>query len=90
MKRHKSDCAMHNDPAYPNGPCNCQDKWDEMGEEIALRYNGSNGLARKISEALRLAEGVGMEMAEKVAQPMFGDYGADIADAIRALKDKQP
>lgn len=20
---HKSDCAVHNMPAYPNGPCNC-------------------------------------------------------------------
>lgn len=21
--RHDSDCAMHNEPAYPNGPCDC-------------------------------------------------------------------
>ena len=20
---HRSDCAVHNEPAYPNGPCNC-------------------------------------------------------------------
>jgi hypothetical protein len=20
---HASDCAVHNEPAYPNGPCNC-------------------------------------------------------------------
>lgn len=20
---HKSDCAVHNEPAYPNGPCDC-------------------------------------------------------------------
>ena len=22
--RHKSDCAVHNEPAMPNGPCNCK------------------------------------------------------------------
>lgn len=22
---HKSDCAVHNEPAYPNGPCDCND-----------------------------------------------------------------
>jgi len=21
--RHKSDCAVHNEPAYPAGPCDC-------------------------------------------------------------------
>ena len=21
---HASDCAVHNEPAYPNGPCDCQ------------------------------------------------------------------
>lgn len=23
MTTHKSDCAVHNEPAYPNGPCDC-------------------------------------------------------------------
>jgi hypothetical protein len=23
MKQHASDCAVHNMPAYPNGPCDC-------------------------------------------------------------------
>lgn len=23
MLIHKSDCATHNEPAYPNGPCDC-------------------------------------------------------------------
>ena len=22
---HTSDCAVHNEPAYPNGPCDCRD-----------------------------------------------------------------
>lgn len=28
--RHDSDCATHNEPAYPNGPCDCS-----LREEIA-------------------------------------------------------
>lgn len=23
LDRHDSDCATHNEPAYPNGPCDC-------------------------------------------------------------------
>ena len=23
MIGHKADCAVHNEPAYPNGPCDC-------------------------------------------------------------------
>lgn len=24
IRPHASDCAVHNMPAYPNGPCNCE------------------------------------------------------------------
>jgi hypothetical protein len=25
-RAHKSDCAVHNEPAFPNGPCDCADE----------------------------------------------------------------
>jgi hypothetical protein len=31
-KRHESCCAVHNEPAYPNGPCDC--KYREENERL--------------------------------------------------------
>ena len=31
---HRSDCAVHNEPAYPKGKCNCW--WLISGEDVAI------------------------------------------------------
>lgn len=28
LEAHDSDCAVHNEPAYPVGPCNCSARCD--------------------------------------------------------------
>ncbi len=35
MNKHASDCAMHNAPAYPAGPCDCGASGEIMGGAIA-------------------------------------------------------
>lgn len=80
---HWSDCAAHNEPAYPNGPCNCGGytsapaaRWfwavDKSDQPTALRVGGSGDIV--IS-----------------AQADIGDYGLsvnpwmDVADEHLAL-----
>lgn len=36
MVGHQSDCAVHNEPAYPAGPCDCGVAYDDACAE-ALR-----------------------------------------------------
>jgi hypothetical protein len=31
---HKSDCAVHNEPAYPNGPCDCRELPTDWRREL--------------------------------------------------------
>jgi hypothetical protein len=39
MIRHESDCATHNEPAYPNGPCDCNARFAPMLDaERATRF----------------------------------------------------
>lgn len=68
---HSSDCALHNEPAHPNGKCNCgaQRKTltnDEILADQTLRYYfGLNGGAgpvskqgRRIVSAIEAAHGI--------------------------------
>jgi hypothetical protein len=34
--QHDSDCAVHNEPAYPKGPCNCRLSI-RVGDEVTVR-----------------------------------------------------
>lgn len=41
MSEHDSGCATHNEPAYPNGPCDCSAKQREQQDsdvKEAMRY----------------------------------------------------
>ena len=31
---HKSDCSVHNEPAWPKGDCDCADRCGACGEEL--------------------------------------------------------
>lgn len=41
---HRSDCAVHNAPAYPKGPCNCGHK---TSTAVKLLRGGLNELLRE-------------------------------------------
>jgi len=47
---HQSDCAKHNRPAYPPGPCDCgaQKTWDKIVQKI--QQDISAGLAWGIKD----------------------------------------
>ena len=51
--RHASDCAVHSEPAYPAGPCDChlsiESRLDEM---ITHAYQGSTDAADEIRQEL--------------------------------------
>jgi len=51
--QHASDCAMHSEPAYPAGPCDChlsiESRLDEM---IKHAYQGSTDAADEIRQEL--------------------------------------
>ena len=31
---HDSDCAVHNEPATPNGPCDCKSEWISVDDRL--------------------------------------------------------
>lgn len=51
--QHASDCAVHNEPAYPAGPCDChlsiESRLDQM---IKHAYQGSTEAADEIRQEL--------------------------------------
>ena len=51
--QHASDCALHSEPAYPAGPCDChlsiESRLDEM---IRHAYQGSTEAAEEIRQEL--------------------------------------
>lgn len=57
-KKHYSDCAVHNEPAYPNGKCNCggipspsvEEDWEEKYERNFNKTFGF-GIWRKLEHA---------------------------------------
>lgn len=53
INQHASDCAVHNEPAYPAGPCDChlsiESRLDQM---IKHAYQGSTEAADEIRQEL--------------------------------------
>ena len=45
---HYSDCAVHNEPAYPNGPCDCR-KTSPQEEKEALHGGHVEDTGRKMA-----------------------------------------
>lgn len=45
MQKHDSDCAQHNAPAMPKGPCDCQAAAEAQGERTRLVLTEGDALA---------------------------------------------
>lgn len=66
--QHASDCAVHNAPAYPNGPCDC----DPHGE-CALEIN-------RLRDALRAA----LRVIESTARGHLPDDAYRVIEQIES------
>lgn len=53
--QHDSDCAMHNAPAYPNGPCDCSVSISGVRVEVERLRDENAGLRAERDEADRRA-----------------------------------
>ncbi len=66
---HSSDCAMHSEPAYPNGACDCQPKLSSEVQDTILKYYGmvTKDLASLAKDLLSLrSEGKALTRAQLV------------------------
>ena len=61
VDNHASDCATHNSPAYPNGPCDCQPT-QAMCRAAVEYINGAGVYSKVPSEALEIEEGIYAEV----------------------------
>ena len=100
-KLHWSDCAVHNGPAYPAGPCDCgvaqePSFWlNEQGQLSATRgFAERHSIGQKIIPLYTTPpkrEWVGLTDDEvyKIAFSLQGEHWRKVADAIEAkLKEK--
>jgi hypothetical protein len=62
--RHLSDCAVHNAPAMPNGPCDCGPDWDAIEAE----YRTSDWSLRDIAAKHGVTVAAICERAKKPAE----------------------
>ena len=73
---HDSDCAVHNEPAYPNGPCNC-------GVEMVEALESTNDNLR--AELRECASDLSLMTAERDA---LKAYAAKADIELGNLEDK--
>ena len=72
MVGHASDCAMHNMPAYPNGPCDCDFDDFRIGESVAAWEARTGYSGTYHSEALRRLHNQVQRMLAKPHCPECG------------------
>lgn len=58
---HDSDCATHNAPAYPAGPCDCMPT-QAMCRAAVVYLNGADVYDKLPREALEIEEGIYAEV----------------------------
>ena len=64
---HFSDCATHNEPAYPNGECNCAEIWVGLRDKIGELPSESQ-LIDIIERGMLLPNKSGYQKAYQIAQ----------------------
>lgn len=47
---HDSDCSLHNEPAMPNGPCDCSARFQVALQEIADMHPGDQPASSGLTE----------------------------------------
>jgi hypothetical protein len=93
---HASDCAVHNEPAYPAGPCDCHlSIASRLDELMTHAYQGSSEAADKIAAELVEKFDKSLRWQNLTIDEINEVLGADIHDEpssllwfIRAIEDK--
>jgi hypothetical protein len=93
---HASDCAVHNEPAYPAGPCDCHlSIASRLDELMTHAYQGSSEAADKIAAELVEKCDKSLRWQTLTIDEINEVLGADIHDEpssllwfIRAIEDK--
>ncbi|MGS1064163.1 helix-turn-helix domain-containing protein [Burkholderia glumae] len=93
---HASDCAVHNEPAYPNGPCNC-------GSAQAVAADGAATPSERAVIDMLIALARATFLALDDSEEVVGDDGpqhiidsrnfdavSDALDALNELPDDKP
>ena len=71
--QHQSDCAVHNEPAYPNGPCRCVQRMrmeEDTGPEVQQVF--AAGWNAALDE---VAKGVAAEAQEDASGDSSSEVG---------------
>ena len=55
MEGHSSDCAIYNEPAFRNKPCNCGFE-DRQKKEIKRLKEYANNLEKKLDEICKISD----------------------------------
>ena len=93
---HASDCAVHSEPAYPAGPCDCHlSIASRLDELMTHAYQGSSEAADKIAAELVEKFDKSLRWQNLTIDEINEVLGADIHDEpssllwfIRAIEDK--
>jgi len=96
---HASDCAVHSEPAYPAGPCDCHlSIASRLDELMTHSYQGSSEAADKIAaELVEIYKAMQPAYQEPVAMRYdFDGYGYQYidngsgSDWMTRIKDAEP
>ena len=79
---HDSDCATHNAPAYPPGPCDCMPT-QAMCRAAVVYLNGSEVYDKLPRKVLEIEEGIYAEVWEAMQAAAPKTHTDDAADALR-------
>lgn len=93
---HASDCAVHNEPAYPAGPCDCHlSIASRLDELMTHAYQGSSEAAQEIANELIEKFDRSLRWQNLTIDEINEVLGADIHDEpsgllefILAIEDK--
>ena len=94
--QHASDCAVHNEPAYPAGQCDCHLSIESRLDELMTHaYQGSseaaqeiaNELIEKFDRSLRWQSLTDSEISEVLGSDIHAEPSS-LLWFIRAIEDK--
>lgn len=93
---HASDCAVHSEPAYPAGPCDCHLSIASRIDELMTHaYQGSSEAAQEIANELIEKFDRALRWQNLTIDEINEVLGADVHDEpssllwfVRAIEDK--
>ncbi len=81
--QHQSDCAQHNMPAYPNGPCDCGYELTKERDQLRAALAQCESLLSELADGG--AENPELEIARAA---LAGTASSNSRDGIAALKSR--